>query len=190
MVYGFDSRRRYDRGAAHSCAAPLFVRNTVDTYPPIPQNAASEPFFHKSQKVIGQFTKTCIHKPDQRKSLAYTPEDYLRFVRKWRARNRARRSQPLTPSQELRDRPIHSIFRHPSPPRNPRPGIKNLTPLVLPYSTNPYFFRRKFGKDLADSDFRRTFALANQTMTDLQPALLAQLVEQLTLNQWVQGSNP
>ena len=31
-----------------------------------------------------------------------------------------------------------------------------------------------------------TFALRNRNMN----ALLAQLVEQLTLNQWVQGSNP
>ena len=33
----------------------------------------------------------------------------------------------------------------------------------------------------------RIFALAKQRLSD---ALLAQLVEQLTLNQWVQGSNP
>ena len=41
-------------------------------------------------------------------------------------------------------------------------------------------------KRLAVSCKKYTFALANEN----SDALLAQLVEQLTLNQWVQGSNP
>ena len=44
---------------------------------------------------------------------------------------------------------------------------------------------KKTTKHLAVSNKRVTFALAIE-----KNALLAQLVEQLTLNQWVQGSNP
>ena len=45
---------------------------------------------------------------------------------------------------------------------------------------------KKWGKCLAISQKVYTFATANEKGN----ALLAQLVEQLTLNQWVQGSNP
>ncbi len=45
--------------------------------------------------------------------------------------------------------------------------------------------RKNIKKDLANSNKTHTFATAKQ-----KDALLAQLVEQLTLNQWVQGSNP
>ena len=52
------------------------------------------------------------------------------------------------------------------------------------------FSQKKFPKLLVISQILRTFAPANHGNTRLKHALLAQLVEQLTLNQWVQGSNP
>ena len=63
------------------------------------------------------------------------------------------------------------------------------------YVTNNQPFRKELKKYckiklrktfLAVSCKKYTFALANEN----SDALLAQLVEQLTLNQWVQGSNP
>ena len=42
-------------------------------------------------------------------------------------------------------------------------------------------------KCLVNTNKKRTFAPSKNTNTF---AFLAQLVEQLTLNQWVQGSNP
>ena len=48
------------------------------------------------------------------------------------------------------------------------------------------FLVRIVPKYLAMSNKGYTFAPANEK----EVALLAQLVEQLTLNQWVQGSNP
>ena len=45
--------------------------------------------------------------------------------------------------------------------------------------------QKKRQKHLLDSNKTPTLATAKQ-----KDALLAQLVEQLTLNQWVQGSNP
>ena len=45
--------------------------------------------------------------------------------------------------------------------------------------------QKKRQKHLLDSNKTPTFATAKQ-----KDALLAQLVEQLTLNQWVQGSKP
>ena len=52
------------------------------------------------------------------------------------------------------------------------------------------FSQKKFPKLLVISQILRTFAPANHGNARLKHALLAQLVEQLTLNQWVQGSNP
>ena len=55
------------------------------------------------------------------------------------------------------------------------------------------FFEKKSRKSLVVPKKWSTFATANQKSTDFETqtgALLAQLVEQLTLNQWVQGSNP
>ncbi len=45
--------------------------------------------------------------------------------------------------------------------------------------------QKNIKKHLVNSNKTPTFATAKQ-----KDALLAQLVEQLTLNQWVQGSNP
>ncbi len=45
--------------------------------------------------------------------------------------------------------------------------------------------QKKLEKSLVEISKSRTFALAKQ-----KDASLAQLVEQLTLNQWVQGSSP
>ena len=49
------------------------------------------------------------------------------------------------------------------------------------YCTENY---KKVGQKFAESKKSSTFA------SQLRNALLAQLVEQLTLNQWVQGSSP
>ena len=49
---------------------------------------------------------------------------------------------------------------------------------------------KMFMKCFVNSNKSSTFAPAIENDAHLVDALLAQLVEQLTLNQWVQGSNP
>ena len=50
----------------------------------------------------------------------------------------------------------------------------------------PLFFQKKYPKTIASLKNMRTFAFEIAEIYDS----LAQLVEQLTLNQWVEGSNP
>ena len=51
------------------------------------------------------------------------------------------------------------------------------------------FFLKNISKTLASSKISSTFAVGNQLMVSFFDSV-AQLVEQLTLNQWVEGSSP